>query len=67
MYFFVFLFTNCHWYQWYLFCVQYSLHNMLIDANLFIVYTCTIILGDFLGLHMGYIYSIYVGVFGFIL
>lgn len=42
---------------------------MLIDANLFIVYTCTctIILGDFLGLHMGYIYSIYVGVFGFIL
>lgn len=40
---------------------------MSIDANLFIVYTCTIILGDFLGLHMGYIYSIYVGVFGFIL
>lgn len=28
---------------------------MLIDANLFIVYTRTIILGDFLGLHMGYI------------
>lgn len=40
---------------------------MLIDANLFIVYTRTIILGDFLRLHMGYIYSIYVGVFGFIL
>lgn len=38
IYFFVFFFTNCYWYQWYLFCVQYSLHNMLIHAKLLIIY-----------------------------
>lgn len=63
IYFFVFLFTNCYWYQWYLFCVQYSLHNMLIHAKLLIIYMYYI--GRFYD--NGYIYSIYVYVFGFIL